>query len=383
MAHIFKRPSGEKKGIIVFTHKEYNFLEEKNGPLSIKTSQPYPDLPIGYPVVDIKNYMLGSKDKKENVISSLKEDYVLGVHYIGTDEEIKDAGWVDFHMNRNPKFKSKYPEVIPIDGDVIVPKLFSEKENSNKYWDVISISHQARRKGIDILFEQVKRMYEEGDMINVLLVTVTRKEQDKLSFFNEMTEWYRRIFNKEEREHFTLMKLSSDMSFMGLSQNQINFFYNSSRVFVTFSDWEGGPRVVPESLLCGLPVVIRRPIRSNYPRLLNEENCYVVDECINGYKHIKSAIRSSKNSRVNTDRVAKMVREDYKICDLICSFKDLFEYMGIEFNKKITNTDNLNQRLHSHWHKGIPWSNGEHGTADIKTYNQLEVFHEYASRATE
>ena len=343
MAHIFKHPA-EGKGVIVFTHKE-----------------------IG---------------KVHSAANQLRQKYFLGIHY-GSAANLYTSSqpWQDFCMGAKStvSFGDDEPFRIPFNSRAFTPEYFKQDKSTPKYWDIINVSRNANVKKLHEFLKAIRKLYDKGKLYNVLLIVPSANNEKRVSHFTDIVEVYGKLFSEKEREHFTLMRLSKELGFLGISPRTIAHFYNSSKVFTLLSDAEGESRVIHEALLCGLPVVVFAGLLGGGRDYLNETNSVQFVNYNDTYLALEAAVedQSRLNPRLKVDvaRLSDELSERRTIPKLKDMFHKLYVANGEKFDNVLINTDNLNLRLPGHY-LDVPWNtpDGNGITADILSDKQLDIF---------
>ena len=340
MAHIFKHPSEGSKGILVFTHKE-----------------------IG---------------KAETRAHSLREKYYLGIHY-GSAANLytHSQPWQDFCMGAKStvSFGNAEPFRIPFNSRGFTPEYFTEKKQTTKYWDIINVSRNANVKKLPEFLNAIRKLYDQGKMYKVLLVVPSADNEKPNSHFTNIVDVYGDMFSEKERELFTLMRLSKELGFLGISPRTIAHFYNSSKVFCLLSDAEGESRVIHEALLCGLPVVVYAGLLGGGRDYLDQSNSVQFGSYNDVYLALDAAVQGSEGDlKVDTERLSEELSELKTIPRVKQMFSQLYSINNEKFDNELINTDNLNLRLPGHY-LNVPWNtpDGNGTTADVVSDAQLKI----------
>jgi glycosyltransferase involved in cell wall biosynthesis len=344
MAHIFKKYNKEtkQKGIFVITHKE----------------------------VDIFNY----------IPKKLRDLYYIGVHY-GSAANLRGARkqeYQDFCMGAEStvSFLGEKPFRIPYNSRAFTPSYFSEDKSIPKYWDVINISRNANVKRLDQFLLAVRNLYDMGHTLKILLVVPSCHNEKPNTHFVDIVKVYEKMFNRKERESFTLMRLSAELGFLGISPATIAHFYKSSKAFCLLSSAEGESRVIHEALLCGLPVVCYSGLLGGGRDYLDDTNSAQFDDYSKIHLSLlEAAQKAGSKLIVNTDRLSRELSEIKTIPKLKQLFEEMYNKDGNEFDGELTNTDELNLRLPAHYLE-VPWNveSGNGVTADIISKEQMTIF---------
>ena len=352
MAHIFKKPTKNNKGIIVYTHKELEAPRWKDltGPLPI-------------------------------VSNRIAERYHIGMHYGAVPRHFGSLHpHVSFVMASKNQVTLGDKNVlhIPMNSRNFLPDFFKPRDTP-KYWDILNVSRNHPHKHLDIFIHAVKALYNEGLMYNVLLVVATEPhELEHDSKWPKIVEMYEEMFSMKERDHFTLLRLSPEFSGQGLSMRTIAHFYNSSKVFSMICHAEGESRVIHEALICGLPVVVFKHLQGGGRDYLNENNSVQFDT----YERLPHALHEAVqgyDTKLNFDKekMMNLLGVEKTLESFESYLKDLYRQKGEEYDTStpLINTDYLNLRLPSHYQE-VPWYMADvykYG-ADIVTVKQFKEF---------
>jgi len=356
MAHIFKIKSvvsqlkkvlfsNKKTGIIVLTHKEKRWAE--NDPDAL------------------------------NIIREINKDYFIGIHYGHRMEGMHKSDFEDFCMGAKSvvEFAGPEPLRIPLNSRAFTPSFFKNM-GIPKFYDVINISRNITLKKLDVFLNAVRNIYDEGyDYKFLLIVPTSENETNDGNFFLDIVEKYNTMFSRKERENFTLIRLSGEHGFLGISPLTIAYLYNSSKIFSLPSPGEGESRVIHEALLCGLPIVCYNKLYGGGRDYLDESNSLQFDSYEKVAETFVEAIKNYPSFRVDSDSLSHELSENYSIENLHPYFEMLFKNENAHYDRKLDNIDYLNLRLPGHY-TDVPWKSKTSNTptADILSIEQLITF---------
>ena len=346
MAHIFKYPTESAKGIVVFTHKEWPWLLQNALP----------------------------------TIQNLRQYFYLGWNqgtYFGNIGGMPKE--VDF------VFTSKNTMSFPDNGHTLTFELldrnflldaYKDLNISERYYDIISTSRAAKIKHLPALLLALRKLYDKGKKYKVLIVVPKAENESASKFDIDIVEQYKTLFNYEERQSISLIRVSSEMGFLGISPDTINWFYNNSKVLYIGTKAEGGCRVVHESLMCGCNVIYYKNHTGGMLDYLDNSNSIAYDSYETIAETLEQAVDNFKYNPAKSAYYEELLSERFASDKLIPYFNNLYDRDGVIFDGKLINIDNLSNRLPAHY-LDVPWNVVEEPTADIKTSNQLKVFIEY------
>lgn len=340
MAHLLKKPC-EEKGIIIFTHKEWNFFQ--------------------------------TNEKAYNLITSLKRKYYLG-HNSGaySKKAIIDKN-VDFHLGHSSFVNVLNPEeceMIPLYDGNFISKEFKNLDYNVKYFDITAISTISKlKRNRELLFAIKKSKLK----LKSLFIILTSDYDNSIFQDFELKKIRDNLFSEEEKERITFIKLSKDLAPIGLSKSSINWFLNQTKLFYAGSDFEGGNRASKEAILAGAKVIYYKYTKSGIPIGLNAENSFsfsrydniniTIDEGLKNYKPYKTKDKDYQefSAKYTLDKIRPFLLKYFDNPDII---------------SKIINYDNLSVDLPAH-NLVVPWYVENSMSSDLISINQIEIFLDY------
>ena len=173
MAHIFKNPTLDAKGIIVFTHKEMEWFFPVNNKRLVKKFAK----PRGIKRVEIiKNFLLRPYSK---AFQKIHEQYFIGVHYGWMSSRIPLYESCDFLMTpQQLDIKNNNPILqIPLASRNFTPQCFQNR-NQIKYWDILCVSRMVKFKNLDYLLKSIRKIFDQGHYYKVLIIVPENKKMD-------------------------------------------------------------------------------------------------------------------------------------------------------------------------------------------------------------
>jgi glycosyltransferase involved in cell wall biosynthesis len=303
MPFILKEPYENSKGVIVFTHKERQYLETT------------------VPVL-------------QKAISRLQEKYVIGIHWGHYHPEIGEMAYVDFHLAGEGTISLK-PGVqarrIPLCSRNFTPSCFREMGIA-KYWDILNISRPIKQKNLAEFLSVIRKVYDRHHRLKVLLICpCPEKMEEHDGWYRGIYDDYTRMFSPVERQTFTLMMLKGDGYPFPLSQQMVAYCYNASQIFTLFSDEEGESRVIAEALVCGLPVVFKKHLRGGGADFLTETNSRQFSSLDEACEIFVELSQNYDRYRFDTLALQKQLSESYTAELLEKEIKSLFAAMRLDF----------------------------------------------------
>ena len=332
--------------------------------------------PRGYKRIEIiKNFFQRPYSK---AFQKIREQYFIGAHYGWDPDTSRLFTNCDFIMAGHELKKEKENNIfrIPLVSRNFTPRCFNNQHHT-KYWDIICVSRMIKFKNLDLFLKNIKKIYDLGYKYKVLLIAPENKSMNKDNFYTSLMDDYYKLFSYDEQQLFTIMPLSPQIGFPGLSQEAMAMFYNASKIFTLFSQAEGGSKVISESFLCGLPVVVKNDLGGVGRDFLTEKNSKLFPSFDKAYETLISAVENYETFSIDTDELRQVFGEEFSIKNLKDYFKLLYKKNNQIFDGKLINTDNLNIRLNGHMNKGLDWTLDRYHTGDIFTIKQMNNFMNY------
>lgn len=376
MAHIFKHPEGNNKGIIVFTQKEWRQFSGNKYKRRLIAMIPFlkesdSTDPVGF---------------FDDAMRKVSQKYFIGVHFGGFQfryqmDKIPFKGkYVDFVLSVESTLPNLDPNIhrIALNCRNFIPSTFQDN-NREKIWDFVTVGRNVNFKCYPKLLRSIKKVLEIDPKATFLLVVPTQANM-KSGEDNTILDTYYKLFSFEEQKQICLLYLHPELD-VGISQNQLINFYNMSRVFMLFSTQivtkyftygEGDSRVISEALCCGLPVVCSSTLKGGGRDYLTPENSVEFDDYELAHEALLSAREKFKDGI--KDNPAQLTREDYSLPKLKEYFSQFYAKQGQDFNGELINTDYLDVRIPAHY-SSVPWKlDPLQPTADVMSEAQFKVF---------
>ena len=339
MALLLKK-AGFEKGIIVFTHKEWDYFESDT--LIIEK------------------------------LKSLKKKYFLGYNSGAYHKGKIISDLVDFSLGHDSFHKILNKDVINIpfyDGNFISED-FKNLNIENKYFDIAAISTPSKLKRNRELLVALSKNKQN---LRALIIIVTSKYDDPVFQDQQLFELKEQIFSKEKKELITMMILSPQIAPKGLNKSVLNWFLNNTKIFYAGSDYEGGNRASKEALLSGCKIIYYKHTKSGIPLGLNKYNSIVfhkyesinkaINDGLKDYKYLKTDNESYFNfsSKFALEKITPILQKYFK---------------DPEITDKIINHENLSVDLPAH-NIDVPWHIEGEMSSDILTQDQMTIFINY------
>jgi glycosyl transferase family 1 len=341
MAFVLKRPVGQSKGVIMFTHKERS-LSSLSAPL------------------------IGS------ALQQLRENYVMGMHWGFYAVDVPVFPAVDFHLAKPSTVQFRTPSqvrTLPFNSSMFTPEYFRQQERA-KHWDIISVTRNARFKNTDQLLQALRLVYDKRPETHTLVICTASARPDPKREDLGLWQQYEQSFTELERERFKLVMTNG--SLFPFARRDVAFFYQSSRVFTLFTETEGVAKVVNEALLCGLPVVIKAGFKGGGADYLTAENSRRFSSVADGARALLDTLDAGP-IRFDTGKLAREVSETYSVQQFEQALKGLFNTLGIPYQGEIDSVD-LSRKLPAHRPGMLPESLRQGPTWDALSPRAMLLF---------
>lgn len=374
MAFILKEVSNNQKGIIIFTHKEYNYLVARDLGISNYFFSPH------LWIIRIFDYLFNYR-RNLNLINRIKSKYFIGIHWGFFHENVKSEDWVDFHLSAKGtvSFVDENVFVIPLSSANFISKSFSFDRMATKYWDLVCVSRAAKFKKLDELLITMRKLYDNNIMLRTCLIVPTDKSESPNKYYTNLVEDYEEMFSYDERQYFQLIKLDRSLGPLGISSEFISYVYRHAKIFTLFSILEGESRVIKEAQKSGLFVVVNKNLKGGGKDFLNEYNSEQFDGYENAYSAIIKALERVDDYQSNFSNMNFSEIDEVSSIDRLKEyFSKLYSLHGLTFDGLLCNSDNLARRLPSHFvDKNYSWmhkTDWKRGWSDIQSFTKLKRF---------
>ncbi len=340
MAHIFKHPEGETKGIIIFSHKEWRFFT--GGRIRRNLAERLPGRnkeidvdPVGY---------------QKEYLDKISKRYFIGIHFGGyqfryqMDKVPFASNYVDFVLSVESTLPNLSPTIhrIPLNCRNFIPATFrkpSKDKSQHKVWDYVTVGRDVQFKNYPALLDSIKKVLEIDPEATFLLIVPSQKKM-KAGVDSSLAERFYKTFSIKEQEQIAFLYLHPELD-IGMNQAQLIKFYNMSKVFMLFSTQiktrfftygEGDSRVISEALCCHLPVVCYDGLRGGGKDYLTKDNSVIFESYDDAHLTLLEARERFGDGIL--DNPEQFTREDYSLERLHGYFKEFYETKGQSIRRR-------------------------------------------------
>ena len=214
MAVLLKKFTNNSKGIIVFSHKEWAFLD---------------------------NYKL-------NEVKSLKSKFFLGFNVGSSLKKVKTSNNVDFAFTDDliASFDKEIFKLELTDSNFLSRDFYNMKIQE-RYFDICAISSTLNLKKNRELLLEIKKLNRKEVFPNVIMILTQNENSNSLWHDSDLLKLKNELFNELEQKHLTIILISKNLGFKGIPQTSVNWFMNNSNFFYAGSEFEGMCRAAHEA----------------------------------------------------------------------------------------------------------------------------------------
>ena len=248
-----------------------------------------------------KEFIKYSKYKSFNkILDNYKENYFYGVHWGASYEDTSNYNFKNIDIN------FCYPEQLPdlknqkilqfTTRSFIPSEIFNDNENTDKIYDVVTVTRKVNAKFNRDLFNISKELIISNPDVKILIlasdINYVKSNYDHL--FDENYKNILGAYNKKNIELITFKKLPD--------QELVAKYLKKSRVFLFTSRKEGVAKVTAEAALCNLPVFI-------YSNFFGGARAGINSNYLFEYNSVKLAVKKINQLLISQDNIKNKVKE--------------------------------------------------------------------------
>ena len=314
----FVRPEENKDNTLIFiTHKEYEritgYLEWK---LITKIAFIVPYILIKFKSVFIRQIFKSIKSKNNaKVIVHWGVTLNNAIHH---DKNICDLHMTDIKSSNLLNAKIGKKIAIPMlskDFDGLT-KLKLTQNNSIRKWDLITVSHNSRRKKLEDILMIIRKAMDINPKLTSLLVVNTPSSNYRRNSHSssiKFLDMYKSLFTYKERNQIVLLRVSDELGLEGISPLFIRYLMSNSSNFIFASVSEGSAKVVKEAFDSGCYIFARKGLKGGSYDDIPDDSIYLWEnfkECADAIcKQVTHASNSLDipNIQINHQNVNKLL----------------------------------------------------------------------------
>jgi len=322
MAFVLKKPFQQSKGVIIFRNAERKFFQSED---------PW----------------------MKEAVETLTKQYIIGNHWGWNHENVQDIPHISFHLagkttiTQAPGAKTPW---IPYNSRNFVPGFFCPNPAVKPHWDIICVSNAVKFKRLDEFLKTLRLIYDKRPQTRVLMICPEDADavvmHPKSNWYADLPKDFMKMFSPKEREQIDLIRLKRFEGLYPITAETMAYFYQSSRISTLFTDKEGASRVISESILCGLPMVVKRSLKGGGLDYLDADNSRQFSSIEEAAEQF-IALLDEPYAGFDRERIAQELCEDYTVPKLEAELKALFAELGEMFEGPWDNT-HLFRKLPGH-----------------------------------
>ena len=154
---------------------------------------------------------------------------------------------------------------------------YSEIFKKKFKWDIINVSHNARRKKLDDYLDIIRSSLDKNPNLTSLLIVQSpsnkyRKNTSSISI--GFLKKYYKLFNYKERQQIVLLRISDELGIEGVSSTFIKWAMVNSRIFLFTSIKEGAAKVITEANNSNCQILMRDELKGGTKDNLDKKNVF-------------------------------------------------------------------------------------------------------------
>lgn len=369
MSLILLKKTDKKKGIIVFTHKELDFFKGNYNlnffPIKISKILTFFFKPI------FKLYC-------SYIISKIKKDYIIGIHYGWYFKNIQVPEWVDFIMALDQTFKTTNSKIIiPFASTNFLPSHFIKKREITSF-DIIMVSRDVNFKGVMKFLKVIKMYFNKYGNCKVLIICPEATNQyGKKKSFNLIQKIYSE-FSDNERSHIFYIRLSAATGYLGTNREFVSMMMRKSHTLCLFSELEGVAKVINEGQLSGCNIVSYNKLEGGGRKFIDRNYDFSYSSLTSCCNSLFKSLKKKNRNFSERKKIYKKLSQEYNYQKFIINLGKYFDVPTI--NSKRWFKGDLSRFLPSHqWsRKHTPWisvKNAMKYSTDINNFSKLKNFY--------
>ena len=264
---------------------------------------------------------LADESDLSTLLRSLRSRYMIGLHHNWHPVDFQLPNGFDFHFLESKDLIFPQNELLfELDACNFTPKIFEGPLGKPK-WDILIVGRTANFKRPFKTLETIREIYDAGHALKVLWICPMENDLSENSEAYDLLDLYESLFTAAEKEMFTLLNPSANFPFT-FSRDELALFYQSSRLYVHFADFETRCRTAAYAFVAGIPVVGYQSIVNILPdELHNEPTFYEVD----GDDYVSPIIRAlTSESTTPRSECAKILSESYSVIKFVKQLNEAF-----------------------------------------------------------
>lgn len=361
MAHVHKNGSSKiGSHLVIFSHKEFlQFLPLPKWSRLHILARPHQVLYHFFRSIWLRKMLRRMRSKIPNLR--------IGVHWGFLITKPIDGSYADFHLA--DKVQSEFIDGCCHSGFQSRDFIGVDQRLYHKQWDMITVSHNSRRKKLDDLLWEMIEIAEFDKFFTALLIVNT---PNKSFYKNSRTHSieFMKIYKKlpiDIKNRIVICRLSHELQAFGVSQLFIRKALRDSVFFVLASENEGNAKVVAEAVLEGCSIVGSRRLRGETFACVESDKLILLE----GIKGNLSAFWKENYSGLSAP--------DPEIAEKVIEFSKLLSSYGVSIPVTDDYFVSLDKRLPALFPGKVVFPDTYHkiGTYDLRSLKSWQSFFEF------
>ncbi len=268
MKLIYSRDSNKNKSlpILFLTHKEYLSITGEIKWKKIRKLIFFHEF-LKLKIFSFLNQLLIKAFNNKSIINSIKI-----VHWgvtlnepIPHIKEYSDVHLLDKKSSQKANKIYGFPLTLSMTSKDFEPEnSFIEFYEDSFKWDLITVSHNSRRKCLDDCLYIIRKVLDKKpDLKSLLIINTPSKSYRKNTFSSSVNflKIYDELFNYKERQQIVLLRISDEMGLEGVSPSFIKWSMFNSKIFLFASKKEGSAKVLTEAQNSNCIILARKGLK--------------------------------------------------------------------------------------------------------------------------
>lgn len=255
------------------------------------------------------------------LMQGLQSRYLIGLHHNWHPVDFQLPNDFDFHfLESKDLIFAQNNLLFEMDACNFSPKIFEEPLGKPK-WDILIVGRTANFKRPFKTLETIREIYDAGYPLKILWICPMENNLPENSEAYDLLSMYESIFTAAEKELFTLLNPSANFPFT-FSRDELALYYQSSRLYVHFADFETRCRTAAYAFVTGIPVVGHKSIANILPNELHNEPTFYE---VNNDDYISTIVRAlASESTTSKGECVRVLSEKYSVIKLVDQLNDAF-----------------------------------------------------------
>jgi glycosyltransferase involved in cell wall biosynthesis len=372
MANIILHAANQKKGIIIFSHKELIFLEGEY----YTSNTPFDKgLKKGFSTV-MKPWI---RRRNRQYIENLKQKYFIGIHWGWHKTNFMTPNWVDFHLASEGTLTIlDDTPILNMASTNFLPDCYLEPLDQKKLYDVATVCRDVTFKGLDEFVTATAKLVNNQEISNVLMIIPEALSQYGKAQSFALREKINANFDSNFLNQVHYLRLSAAGGYLGTNREFVSNLMRQTKVFCLMSQKEGVAKVLNEAQLCGANIVASRFLKGGGLDFMDPNHFYPYDSAENITTSIAEALNGPLRTQSELTLLQERLTQRHSYPKLIEQLGTLLDHSFPAYNENLYLQHNLSRSLPNHfWSPTTSWikeSKGLYRGCDILNNKEIKDF---------